>query len=162
MSCGRILENDEDEILSIPQAASESQANRCCRCQSQEVDVHIRNTPWCRNCFSSQVTNKFAQGLRPAKEYCRPPKGQSKEAQNCGSLVVHYTDTPACLCLLDLLRRYIQSNDTRSTSKWQCPVDFSGVEVVCVGLGSSHTCFTSDTDQVQCHNFISIFILPSA
>ncbi|KAG0152431.1 hypothetical protein CROQUDRAFT_143780 [Cronartium quercuum f. sp. fusiforme G11] len=147
MSCGRILENDDDGTQLIPQVSPATQDSRCCRCQIQAVDVLIRNTPWCRACFSSQLTNKFAQGLRPAKEYCRPPKGEAKSAENHGSLVVHFSNTPACLILLDLLKKYIQANDDRSTVKWQSPADFSAIEVVCVSMGSGHVYLASNTNQ---------------
>ena len=85
----------------------------CCKCQATTLLqlATIRNATWCRyvylyhahinptvtdigvlcsQCFIDQINNKFFQGLKSAKEYCRPPP-KTRDGMESGpaSLVIH-------------------------------------------------------------------------
>ncbi|MBW0485519.1 hypothetical protein O181_025234 [Austropuccinia psidii MF-1] len=132
-----------------PLLLSGGMSSNCCKCQSDTSDIVIRNTTWCRSCFVDQLSNKFSQAIRPAKEYCRPPKGSQKLASDYGSLLIHYTDDLASLVALHLLKNYLAANQARSTTKWKVPIDFSTIQVVWVDLGSASKYSPSGFEQIN-------------
>ncbi|OAV91759.1 hypothetical protein PTTG_03758 [Puccinia triticina 1-1 BBBD Race 1] len=107
----------------------------CCKCRSTTTSepATIRNTTWCRQCFIEQINTKFFQGLKTAKEYCRPPPKRDQPA----SLVIHFKNDLNSWLTLQLMRNYLNTNQDRSTAKWKSPIDFATIEVVSIHLASA-------------------------
>ncbi|PLW32203.1 hypothetical protein PCANC_18932 [Puccinia coronata f. sp. avenae] len=121
----------------------------CCKCQATTLLQlsTIRNTTWCRQCFIDQVNNKFFQGLKSAKEYCRPPP-KTRDGMESGpaSLVIHLKNDLSSILTLHLMRNYLNSNQERSTAKWKSPLDFSSIQVVWVDLGSASSSLAGSSE----------------
>lgn len=132
--------------------------NTCCKCQSTIPSdlISTRNTTWCRQCFIDQIHNKFFQGLKVAKEYCRPappPSSKRTQANNSNqapqtdkhsSLVIHFKNDLSSRMTLQLIRNYLDTNQDRSTAKWKSPIDFKSIEVVWLNLGRASN-YSSDS-----------------
>ncbi|KAH9452155.1 hypothetical protein MJO28_008993 [Puccinia striiformis f. sp. tritici] len=122
----------------------------CCKCQATttiELST-IRNTTWCRQCFIDQINIKFFQGLKIAKEYCRPPPKRDGITMEPSSLVIHYKNDLSSFLTLQLMKNYLNINKDRSTAKWKSPIDFSSIEVVWIDLGSAST-YLSCTSEIE-------------
>ncbi|KAI8444065.1 hypothetical protein BY996DRAFT_8157021 [Phakopsora pachyrhizi] len=111
--------------------------DRCIKCQTDIIDVIIRNSKWCRKCFVDQINIKFFQGIKPAKEFCRPLKESKKTPTDFGSILIHFKNDLSSIVLLELLKKYLENNEARSTERWKSPIDFYSIEVAWVELGSA-------------------------
>ncbi|KNZ64104.1 hypothetical protein VP01_1065g1 [Puccinia sorghi] len=112
----------------------------CCKCHSPNIlPSTIRNTAWCRDCFLDNINNRFFQGLKIAREHCRPPPRAKHHETHISisepsSLVIHCKHD---LSSWQMMRHYLQTNQHRSTPKWKNPIDFSAIQVVSVDIGSA-------------------------
>lgn len=115
----------------------------CCKCHSPNIlPSTIRNTAWCRDCFLDNINNRFFQGLKIAREHCRPPPRAKHHETHISisepsSLVIHCKHDLSSCVTLQMMRHYLQTNQHRSTPKWKSPIDFSAIQVVSVDIGSA-------------------------
>jgi len=115
----------------------------CCKCHSPNIlPSTIRNTAWCRDCFVDNINNRFFQGLKIAKEYCRPPPRAKQHETDItisepSSLVIHCQHDLSSCVTLQMMRHYLETNQHRSTAKWKSPIDFAAIQVVSVDIGSA-------------------------
>ncbi|KAA1103049.1 hypothetical protein PGT21_005047 [Puccinia graminis f. sp. tritici] len=121
----------------------------CCKCQATNtIELStIRNTTWCRQCFIEQINIKFFQGLKIAKEYCRPPPKRDgiRTITEPASLVIHFKNDLSSFLTLQLMRNYLNTNQDRSTAKWKSPIDFSTIEVISIDFGSASSFISIDS-----------------